>query len=131
MKRTPLLRKSRLARHTKLRARKRIRPVNSKRRAARFAYQYHSEARVLFVKWSPDVYDGRIAPDGNDNAHVGGNEGMGRKGHYTTTVPLHPENHRKYDRHLPPFHLESTRAEVRARAVDVELAWQRHQERAA
>lgn len=68
---------------------------NAKRRRSEFARCYHSKARIRFVASLP------CAADGNDdrripreNAHSQ-NDGMGRKGHYTTILPLCHRCHHK------------------------------------
>lgn len=83
MKRTPLARKKALARH------KRMSPVNRKRKAALWATQYGSLARVIAVKALPSVVSGRTPCV---NAHV---RSRGAGGTYRDIVPLTDAEHRE------------------------------------
>jgi hypothetical protein len=75
-----------LERKTPLKRGGRLKPVNRKRRTSEFARCYHSKERVAFVKSLPCACcTDRLT--GCDNAHTR-NGGAGRKGDYTTIVPL-------------------------------------------
>ena len=63
-------------------------------KAERFAYQYHSKARVEFVAALPCCACGR-RDEPSENHHVWG-EGMGRKGPYVAIVPLCNRCHYRY-----------------------------------
>ena len=86
MKRTPLQRGTR------------IKPRNAKRKKSEWARAYHSEAFVRFTKAAPCAADGRGPCDA---AHTE-NGGAGRKGDWTTIIPLcsgingcHAKQHRE------------------------------------
>ncbi len=93
MKRTPLRRKtplrqgSSLARSAPIARSRPLPKVNRQRKASAFARCYHSQARVRFVKRLPCVACGYEGPVPRANAHTI-NDGAGRKGHYTTIIPL-------------------------------------------
>jgi hypothetical protein len=66
--------------------RSRVKPVNAARKRREFARCYYSQARVEFVKSLPCAVCGVVGLI--ENAHVGGVEGMRRKGSYLTIAPL-------------------------------------------
>lgn len=77
---------------------KRPKSVNAKRKKSEWARAYHSEAFVRFTKAAPCAADGRMP---SDAAHTE-NGGMGRKGDWTTIIPLcsglngcHAKQHRE------------------------------------
>ncbi len=82
-----------LTRKTPMKARKpmkrggKLNPVNRKRRVSEFVRCYRSKARVRFVRALPCAACGVHDPAGCDNAHTE-NGGAGRKGNYTTIIPL-------------------------------------------
>lgn len=108
--------------------------VNRKRKASEFARTYHSRARVAFVKSLGCVYCtalhplfGIVSAGKSDNAHTEGG-GMGRKGPYTSIVPLDRTHHRMYDERRGPFADEAVRAAIASAALEVERMWLAHQE---
>jgi hypothetical protein len=121
MKRSPMPpRKSRIPR------------VNRQRRKSEFARCYHSKERVLFVKGLGCLVCTAIAPifgivsaGESHNAHTS-NEGKGRKGHYTTIIPLCASHHRRYDEHLPPCNSREIREVLKICAAGIEEDWRSH-----
>lgn len=117
-------------------SRKPLRKVNPKRKASEFARCFHSRARVRFVKALPCVYCAGLSPfiaavaGPSDNAHTV-KEGMGRRGHYSTIVPLCRSHHRRYDERLKPFDAAEVREAIASCAPRIEAAWQKYAERAA
>lgn len=92
MKRTPL------KRGTPIKSGGRVKPRNAKRKKSEWARAYHSEAFVRFTKSAPCAADGRTPCDA---AHTE-NGGAGRKGDWTTIIPLcsgingcHAKQHRE------------------------------------
>ena len=61
----------------------------------------------------------------SENAHTE-NEGLGRKGHYTTIVPLGRFHHNQYDNYEPPFNTISGRMVMKWFAEETERLWQSH-----
>lgn len=128
MKRSkPLARTSRLARGARIKA------VNRPRRASEFQRCYHSRERVRWVKGlgclvcltvSPLFYT--MSAGKCDNAHVGGNGGMGRKGPYTEIVPLCRKHHRLFDEHRFPCDVPELRGWLLKMAGTIETHWQAH-----
>lgn len=113
--------------------RKKVKPVNRARREREFARCYGSKERVAFVKAMPCIYCVALLPilaesdrmPPSDNAHTE-NGGKGRKGHYTTIVPLDRRHHEWYDQHRGPFADPAIRAAIKAAAIRTEAAWQDH-----
>jgi hypothetical protein len=108
-----------------------LRKVNSKRRAAEWKRCYHSRERVRFVKAMPCMVCSLLHPlfaigsaGASDNAHTA-TDGMGRKAHYSTIVPLCREHHRRFDEYETPCDEPRVRAAIIAFAERVEAAWQR------
>lgn len=98
-----------------------------KRKPSEFARIYGSRERVRWVKSLPClVCASLIRPEllssQSDNAHTEG-DGMGRKGHYTTIIPLCRSHHERYDRRLFPLDAEPVRDRLRNAAGDVQRAW--------
>jgi hypothetical protein len=97
-----------------------------KRSPSEFRRIYGSRARMLWVKsqrcaWC--VLRGHLHDCGPvDNAHTE-NEGLSRKGHYTTIVPLGRPHHEKYDRHEHPFSSPASRLAVKYLAEETERRW--------
>jgi hypothetical protein len=119
VKRTPLVRKTRIP------------PVNRKRRVSKFARTYHSKARVRFVKSLPCAACGIVGY--SENAHVLGNDGMSRKGHYTTIAPLcrtfvrsgrHQSCHSWFDIFPKSFATAHPSFNPARAAAETEQAWQ-------
>jgi hypothetical protein len=102
-----------------------------KRSASEFRRIYGSKARMLWVKsqrcaWC--VMRGHLHDCGPvDNAHTE-NEGLSRKGHYTTIVPLGRPHHQKYDRYEHPFSSPASRLAVKYLAEETERRWQLYAE---
>jgi len=72
--------------------RKRVKESNPARRAKSFARSYHSVERVLFVKGLACLAPRHECIGQPENAHVV-TGGMGRKGDYTSIVPLCAYHH--------------------------------------
>lgn len=118
MKRSkPLARTSRLARGARMKA------VNRTRKAKELARTYGPPERREWIKSQPCFWCQRVP---SQNAHVGGNGGMSRKGDASTIVPLCAECHPRYDQHKAPFDVSWMRERVRAFADIYELLWQDH-----
>lgn len=105
------------------------RPTNPARRKKAFARAYHSKERVAFVKSLGCVYCTAISPffgiataGTSHNAHTEGG-GMGRKGPYTSIIPLCASHHRCYDEWLAPLDDERLRAAIESAAPEVERRW--------
>ncbi len=103
--------------------------VNAKRKQSEFERCYHSRERVLFVKNFGCVYCTALSPFFGvqtlgkcHNAHTA-NEGRGRKGHYTTIIPLCPEHHRRFDEYRFPFDTEDSRNQLKACAPEIQRLW--------
>ena len=124
MKRSPLP-----PRRTPLR-KTRVRKVNRPRKAREFARCYHSRERVEFVRSLPCANCGIVGY--SQNAHTE-NGGAGRKGDYTTIIPLcgphgfpgfiYEGCHARWDRHEIPTTLDREFA-AQATAEHVERLWQ-------
>ena len=93
---------------------------NPKRKAREFARTYHSVERVEFVKAMPCALCRATCP--SQNAHTTGG-GMGRKGAYTTIVPLCPRCHAYYDGWTYPLSEPHIRELVENKAPSTEAAW--------
>ena len=112
----------------KLRSKKPIRARNPKRQASEFARCFHSRDRVRFVKSLPCLYCSSLSPfiasvtGPSDNAHTV-KEGMGRRGPYTSIVPLCRNHHRWYDERRGPFAQPELREAIAAAAVRTEGLW--------
>lgn len=118
--------------------RKRVKPRNPKRQAARFAHDYHSVERVEFVQAMPcqacllfGAIRGCRFERKSDNAHVFGNDGASQKGHYSEIVPLGRKHHRQFDDRVAPFDDEDVRRVIQIRAANVEAEWQAREDRCA
>ena len=117
-------------RRTPLKRQGKPRPVNRKRKAREFARAYGSTARVEFVKALPCANCGIVGY--SQNAHTE-NGGAGRKGPYTSIIPLcgphgfpgfiYEGCHARWDRHEIPTTLDREFA-AQATAEHVEAAWQ-------
>jgi hypothetical protein len=113
MKRTPIARKTPIARTG------RVRPRNDARREREFARSYGSRERVLWVQSLPCCRCGRRP---SDNAHTE-NGGRGRKGDATVIAPLCRPCHRAYDEHRAPFDQSEARERVRVHAAVTAAQW--------
>lgn len=71
-----------------------INRINPARRKREWARAYHSTDRVEFVKSLPCAACGRRP---SENAHMPSQSGMGRKGDYSTIVPLCRIHHHQLD----------------------------------
>jgi hypothetical protein len=111
--------------------RKAVKKRNAGRKVREFARCFDSRARVQFIKSLPCVYCAALSPiiasvtGPSDNAHTA-KEGMGRRGHFTTIVPLCRSHHRRYDEHRAPFDQQSVRDAVRSLAPKIEGLWRGH-----
>lgn len=83
----------------------RIKP-NWKRRDANFVRQYGSSARVLFVKSLPCCWCATTQEE-RQNCHLPSRSGMGRKGDFTTVVPMCGSCHDRLDGRAYPRPTES------------------------
>lgn len=145
MKRTPLLRKTRLrsvsekkaaqvkrqqsSRSTGIRQRKK-KAAAPKRTKEEFNRIYGSKERVEFVKALGCVVCTALHPlfgvataGRCQNCHTE-NGGMGRKASYLTIVPMCSNHHRMYDQHQHPLDQAEIRAAIKEAAPDVERCWQ-------
>lgn len=110
---------------------KRVKPKNAKRRQSEFARCYGSRARVAFVKGLPCLVCAVIHPafvlsaGPSDNAHTE-NGGKGRKGPFTSIVPLCRNHHRRYDEHRAPFDQSAARDVFKIAGPLIEARWQAH-----
>ncbi len=122
-----IARKKPLTRSAPLPRGKRPKARNRKRQAKAFAYAYHSTERVEFVKDQECAACGRLFA--SENAHVLGNGGMSRKGHYTTIAPLCGPVagtigcHRMYDLYREEFDKFFPAFDPEAVAAQTERAW--------
>ena len=93
--------------------------------------QFHGEKRILFFKSLPCEVTGRRG--GVDNAHTKGG-GVGRRGPYTSIVPLHWWVHTDFDE-MPNAKFEKkynrTKQSVRDRAPHYQQMWLEHVGKAA
>lgn len=103
------------------------------RKPSEYARIYGSKERVKFVKNHACCYCASLHPlfgiqsaGRSHNAHTE-NEGMGRKGHYTTIIPLCATHHRLYDEYKYPFDRknQSVRDALAEVAPKIEAAWLR------
>ncbi len=102
-----------------------IKKTNAKRKASEFARCYGSKDRVEFVRslrcivcavfGGPWVY--------SDNAHTE-NGGAGRKGPFTSIIPLCRRHHQGYDQHVYPLSVGALRDSLNVVAGEVEKEWQ-------
>lgn len=102
----------------------------AKKKAAKFAFQYHSTARKAFVQRFGCAYCTLLSPflgvtsAGNcDNAHTGSGNGVALKGHYTTIIPLDRVHHRMYDTREKMFADPILRAALADMAKQIEARW--------
>lgn len=108
-----------------------IKKKNVERSAEAFAWAYCCVERVQLVQGQPCKACGRLGF--SVNAHVMGNDGARRKGHYTTVTSLcgfdgavigchelHDEHHEDFVARFPDF--DPAKA-----AAETEELWQRHQ----
>lgn len=109
-----MLRRSPMKRSGRLKAR------NPKRQASNFARAYHSHARVLFVR---GLRCAACSHRGSVNAHLLGNDGMGRKASYDTIGPLCATCHAMYDEHRAEFVNRFPYFDAKAIANDTEQAF--------
>jgi hypothetical protein len=84
---------------------------------------YGPPERREWMTMQPSVYSGRTPCV---NAHTK-NDGKSRKGHYTTIIPLTPDEHDAFDRWLAPFDKRSVRERMIAYAPIIERRWLAHQ----
>jgi hypothetical protein len=97
--------------------------VNARTPAQQAAAQlraYGPAERVTFVRGLPCAACGRY---GSVNAHLLGNDGLSRKGHYTTIGPLCPEDHTLYDEHRWDFEVKYPTFDPVTVAATTERAW--------
>ena len=111
--------------------RSRLKPRNTKRRKSEFARIYGSRQRVEWVKAQPCIACGRRGYC--DSAHIE-TGGMGKKAHYTKTVPLcghlwsivdncHKEAHRGQETFATKYGID-----LEEEAAKCERAWNLFQE---
>jgi hypothetical protein len=105
-----------------MKRRKPVPPRNDARKRKAFTRAYGSKERVLWVQSLPCCCGCARTPC--HNAHTT-TDGIGRKGHYTTIVPLHPSCHRAYDEHRAPFDAADRRAVIRLHAEVIAAQWDR------
>lgn len=101
------------------------------RKASEFKRIYGSKARVEWVKAQPCAWCGLYGVDPrcggiSENAHTE-NEGLSRKGHYTTIVPLGHFHHTQYDNYKIPFDTIPARVLMKVLAGRTEQRWLEHQ----
>lgn len=107
---------------------KAIRKVNPKRRAKAFERTYLSKERVIFVKAMACAACGTAGFA--VNAHLLGNDGARRKGHYTTVGPLcgsdpwGPDCHFLYDNDRSEFNARFPDFDPEKVAAETEARWQ-------
>ena len=117
---------SRLAKKT----RTPVKRVNVKRKAKEFARCYGSVDRVEFVKSLRCSACGRVGR--SENAHVLGNGGAGRKGHFTTIAPLCGSAfaslgcHQMFDEYSDTFEEMYPLFSAEAEAARTQAYWQAH-----
>lgn len=110
-----------------------VKRSNPARKKKEFARCYHSRARVAFVKSLDCAACG--CSGHSENAHVLGNDGMGRKAGYQTVAPLcgaHPSRyvpgivigcHEYFDRCRSRFDASFRDFNPEKVAAEVEAAW--------
>jgi hypothetical protein len=119
MKRSPIKRKTRLARGG---------PIRKKQRtAAERERIYGPKERIVWVTEQPCAFcvlRGKVRiPRPSQNAHAR-TGGMGYKAGYETIVPLCARHHAAYDEHRAPFDKPTARLVIELLARRTEARWQ-------
>lgn len=128
MRKSPLTRKTRLSPGGRPKARKRINPVNRRRKAKAILAAYGPAERRAWMTALPCCFCGRVATVDHPSvqAHTGKKPGKGLKSGYETCVPMCDEHHRAYDEYRDPFDWPPIRRSIEMSAKHYAKLWQAH-----